>query len=157
MGVRFDRFTWIAISVVVLLVAAAAVTVSVTGGRGWDNSEYLEEDVPAAPIVNAFVALEDGDLFVARDQYTERVLNEISRQDFSPFTGRAADRGARRLRIIDQQIDPDNPDQALVTFVQDSYSRGGLFGSGNTWSRRAVVEVVREEGQWKINSQEFFY
>lgn len=158
MGVRFDRFTWIAIGVVIVLVVAAIATVTLTDGRGWQGSStFVDPQAPAAPVVNAFVALENGELYTARDQYSEDVLSEISREDFDPFTGRGGDRGARRLRILEQEIDPENSDRALVTFVQDGYSRSGLFGSGNTWSRRAVVEVVREDGQWKINSQEFFY
>lgn len=157
MGVKLDRFTWIAIAIVLLLVIAAALTVTLTRGRGWDENAHLEEDTPAAPVVNAFVALENGDLFSARAEYSEDVLDEIARQNYDPFSGRSADRGTRRLRILTQEIDPEDADRALVTFVQDGYSRGGLFGSGNTWSRRAVVEVVREDGQWKINAQEFFY
>ena len=64
---------------------------------------------------------------------------------------------ARRLRIVAVQPDPDDPDRALVTFVIDTYSRGGPFGAGSTWSREVTVEVVREEGAWKINAQEFFF
>ena len=72
-------------------------------------------------------------------------------------TAPRADTTARRLRIVEVETDPADENRALVTFVQDTYSQGGLFGGGNTWSRRGVVEVVREEGEWKINAQEFFY
>ena len=156
MGVKFDRFTWIAIGVVLLLVIAAALTVTLTRGRGWEDSAHVDDDAPAAPVVNAFLALEQGNLYAARAEYSQQVLDEIARQNYDPFSGRSADRGTRRLRILEQEIDPEDADRAIVTFIQDGYSRGGPFGSGNTWSRRAVVEVVREEGHWKINAQEFF-
>jgi hypothetical protein len=34
---------------------------------------------------------------------------------------------------------------------------GGLFNSGSTYTSERVVEVVREDGAWKINFEEYFY
>jgi len=157
MSVKLDRFTWIVIVIVVALLAAAVITVSLTQGRGAGGTDYVEDGTPGAAVFNAFTALQKGDLYAARNQYSARVLEDIAEQNWDPFAGRGADTTARRLRIVEVETDPADENRALVTFVQDTYSQGGLFGGGNTWSRRGVVEVVREEGEWKINAQEFFY
>lgn len=157
MSARLDRFTWIVIIVVVALVAAAIITVTLTQGQGIETAAYLEEDTPGAAVYNAFIALQKGDLYAAREHYSQRVLQDIAEQDYDPFAGRGSDTTARRLRIIEVEIDPANQDRALVTFYQDTYNQGGLFGGGQTWSRKGVVETVREDGQWKIDAQEFFY
>jgi len=157
MSVKLDRFTWIVIAIVVALLAAAVITVSLTQGRGAGGTDYVEDGSPGAAVFNAFTALQKSDLYAARNQYSARVLEDIAEQNWDPFAGRGADTTARRLRIVAVETDPADENRALVTFVQDTYSQGGLFGGGNTWSRRGVVEVVREEGEWKINAQEFFY
>jgi hypothetical protein len=61
------------------------------------------------------------------------------------------------MRILKNEPATDDPDRALVTYLLDNYSQGGLFGSGSTYSREGTVEVVREEDGWKINTQEFFW
>ncbi len=157
MSVKLDRFTWIVIIVVVALLAAAVITASVTRGRGVEQAAYLESDTPEAPVYNAFVALQKGDLFTARAQYSQRVLQDIADQDYDPFAGRGTDSTPRRLRILKVEADPTNPDRALVSYVQDNYGSGGLFGGGNTWSNSGVATVVREDGQWKLDTQDFFY
>ena len=128
-----------------------------TQGRGVESAAYLEEDSPGAAVYNTFIALQKGDLYAARSHYSQRVLDDIAEQDYDPFAGRGGDTTSRRLRIVAAEIDPDNENRALVTFYQDTYSQGGPFGGGQTWSRKGVVETVREDGQWKIDAQEFFY
>lgn len=157
MSAKLDRFTWIVIIVVVALVAAAIVTVTMTQGKGIESATYLEEDSPGATVYNAFVALQKGDLYAARSHYSQRVLDDIAEQNYDPFAGRGGDTTARRLRIVEVETDPVNENRALVTFYQDTYNQGGLFGGGQTWSRKGVVETVREDGQWKIDAQEFFF
>lgn len=157
MSVKLDRFTWVVIVVVVALLAAAVITVTLTQGQGIEQAAYEEDGTPGAAVYNAFIALQKGDLYAARALYSERVLKDIAEQNYDPFAGRGSDTTARRLRIVEVKVDPSNEDRALVTFIQDTYNQGGLFGGGETWSRRGVVEVVREDGQWKIDAQEFFY
>jgi hypothetical protein len=154
---KLDKFTWTVIGVVVALLIAAVVTVNVTGGAGVQAQEYMPPDTPEAPIFNAFLALQRGDLTKAREQYSETVLDEFSREGgYDPFTGRSTS-NSQRLRITGTEMIEDDPDRALVSFVQDTYNRGGLLGSGSSWSREGTVEVVREDGVWKINAQEFFW
>jgi hypothetical protein len=64
---------------------------------------------------------------------------------------------SRRLRIVETRVDPDDPDRAYVTAAVDTYSTGGLFNSGSTYSSERAIEVVREDGAWKINVEEYFY
>lgn len=155
---KLDKFTWAVIIVIVLLVAAAIVSVTRSGNVAADTVTYLEDNNPETPVHNAFVALQRGDRTRAREQYTQSVLDELGgEKGWDPFSGNMADRSARRMRIVAVEPDAEDADRALVSFVIDTYSRGGLFGAGNTWSRDGTVEVIREDGAWKINAQEFFY
>jgi hypothetical protein len=161
--VKIDKFTVIVIAIVLVLLIAAIVTVNRTDNReGVDTAEYISSDSPDAPVQNAFIALQKGDLFTAREQYAARIVDdENSEYAYGPLGGNGGryETGdtTRRLRILSVEIDDKNPDQALVTFVLDTYSNRGPFGTGSTWSNQRTVEVVREDGAWKINTPEFFY
>jgi hypothetical protein len=154
---RLDKFTLVVLAVVGLLLLAAVVTVS----RGSAPSEqtYRAEDAPDTPVVNAFLALQQGDLAKAREQYTQAVLDRVDKDaGYGPLRGQGYyGDTSRRLRIIETRLDPDDTDRAYVTAAVDNYSTGGLFNSGSTYSSERVVEVVREDGAWKVNVEEYFY
>lgn len=155
---KLDKFTWAVIGVVAVLLVAAVVTVNATGGSGVETLEYRTADEPETPVYNAFLALERGDLSMARAQYSKRVLEGIEEmRGYDPFSGRVGNPVNRRLRVTRVAIDPNDPNRAAVTVIQDNYSRGGPFGTGNTWSREFILEVVREDGAWKLNTEEYFY
>lgn len=168
---KIDRFTWIVVLVVAAILVAAVVTVNITSGDGYGVDTYLTENTPAAPIYNAFVAFQNGDVQMARRQYSARVLAEIqSERGYNPFSDRFAERTARRLRVIEVNYDESDPDHAYVSVAVDTYSSSGLFGTGSTWTRRLVLDVVREEpdseeqtaenaqdGVWKLDTPEYFY
>ena len=155
---KLDKFTWAVIGVVLVLLIAAVVTVNMTGGQGVEAQEYMPLDTPEAPVYNAFLALQRGDLTTAREQYSEMILQQNERDNYDPFAGRTASaNSSQRLRIIKVEPVPDDPNRALVTFIQDTYSQGGLFGAGSTWSREVTVEVIRAEDGWKINTPEYFW
>jgi hypothetical protein len=156
---KIDKFTWAVIGIVLLLVVAAVVTVNVTGGRGVQAQEYMPLETPEAPVYNAFLAFQRGDLTKAREQYSQQILDEFGKDgNYDQVTGRTtSSTSSQRLRILKTEPIPDDPDRSLVTFVQDTYNQGGLFGSGSTWSREGTVEVVREADGWKINTQELFW
>ena len=59
--------------------------------------------------------------------------------------------------LIDTKVDEKDPNRAFVSVAIDNYATGGLFNSGSTWSSDRMVEVVREDGAWKINVEEYFY
>jgi hypothetical protein len=154
---RLDKFTLVVLAVVGLLLVAAVVTVS----RGSSPTEqaYRTDDAPETPVVNAFLALQKGDLAKARQQYTQAVLGRTEKDPgYGPLRGQAYyGEPSRRLRVTETRIDPDDPNRAYVTATVDNYSTGGLFSSGSTYSSERVVEVVREDGAWKINVEEYFY
>ncbi len=159
MGLRFDKFTWAVIGVVVLLLVAAVVTVNLNRGQGSSGQAYRTDDSPTTPVYNAFLALQKADIATARAQYSAGVLKDLKdNKGYSPFSnnGYVNDQAARRLRIIKSEISTDDANRATVIMVIDSYSSGGLFGGSNTYSSQRVVEVVREENRWQIDTQEFF-
>jgi hypothetical protein len=158
MALRIDRFTWIVILIVVVLLAAAVITVTRSGSQDAPPASYMTEDDPATPVYNAFVALENGDIATAREQYSKRIRDDIAKNNYDPFSGRGyTDNRSRRLRIVETKIDENSPDRAQVTIVVDTYYPGGLFSGGNTTSMQRTIEVIREDGQWKIDTDEFFY
>jgi hypothetical protein len=158
MGIRLDKFTWVVTLVVLLLLVAAVITVNRSQGEPAELT-YRTADDPATPVWNAFVALQRGDISTARTQYSQRLLDDQQRNGFDPFTGRGYvdDRQAQRLRMVEVEIDPADPARAYVTVAIDRYYPGGLFGGGNTSSSRRTLQVVREEGAWKLDTDEYFY
>jgi hypothetical protein len=158
MGLRLDRFSWIVIAIIALLLVAAVITANITGGQGWGQPTYLDEETPAAAVHNAYVAFLEQDPFRARQYYTEEVLANVDDKDGlgGPFfQDRFFREQSRRLRILEVQFQGD--ERATVTFSIDHYSGGGLFDTGSTWTMRRTVPVVQEDGHWKIASEEFFY
>jgi hypothetical protein len=155
---KLDRFTWVVIFAVTALLVAAVVTVNATNGSGYATATYLEEDSPSATVYNAFLAFQNGDITKARAQYSTRVIEETTQQmGYSPFTDRFSQNTPRRLRIVSAEIDNANPNHAYVSVAMDTYSSSGLFGTGSTWTRNIVIETVREDGVWRIDTPEYFY
>ncbi|MEM7534607.1 MAG: hypothetical protein AAF639_20670 [Chloroflexota bacterium] len=158
MKLKIDTFTWAVIGIVLILMVAAVITVQRSDGNTTNTLTYIEDDTPAAPVQNAFVAFHQGDLLKAKEQFTTDVIEDAGKDSYGPFGGnRMLDERPRRLRIADVQQGADDADEAIVIFELDTYSGGGLFGGGDTWSYRSSVTVIREEGVWKINTPEFFY
>lgn len=154
---KFDKFTWGIIVVVALVLVGAVITVNVTGGQGWGQPTYLDEDTPEAAVHNAFVAFLQRDYAKARQYYTSDVLKPADNRPSFPGEsgGYYPEDSNRRLRIVD--VEMTGEDEALVTISLDYYSPSGPFGGGTTWSSRRVLKVVREDGAWKIATPEFFY
>ena len=161
MKLHFDKFTIAVLVIVGVLLAAAIFTISRTTNSS-EPAAYLTEDAPATPVVNAFLAYQDGDIPKARAQYSKEVLTRVDSTEagsYGPLRGEnyGYTYANRRLRVLKDQVDDTNPDRAYVTVAIDTYNTGGLFNRGDTWSSERVVEVVREDGAWKINGEEYFY
>lgn len=158
MKIRIDRFTLVILALVGLLIVAAVLTVSRGGDAAMES--YRTEDAPETPIYNAFLALQQGDIPMARAQYSAQVLKEAaSDTGYGPLHGDAYSYGdvARRLRVTNVKVDPQDANRAYVTVAIDTYTTGGIFNSGDTWTTERTVEVIREDGAWKINAQEYFW
>ena len=99
MRLKFDAFTWVVITVVVLLVAAAVVTVNAGSRFGASELEYMEENGPSAPVYNAYIAVQRGDAAEARAQFTENALAENDKLGYDPIAQNisfyANDQGSR--------------------------------------------------------------
>lgn len=154
---KLDKFTWAIIIVVVLVLAAAVITVNLTGGEGWGEPTYLTEDTPEAAVHNAFVAFMNQDYAKARRYYSAGVLEGDERGE--PFPGKGGRfppfDANQRLRI--RNVDYLDDGEAIVTVAIDHYSSDGPFGGGETWSREVRLKVVQEKDGWKIDTSEFFY
>jgi acyl-CoA synthetase (AMP-forming)/AMP-acid ligase II len=155
---RIDTFTWIVVGTVLALLIAALVTVNLTGGAGSESLEYLAEDSPQAAVYNAFVALQKGDMNQARTYYSTQVLEEMDGDMYrDQMRYRIQDQRMRRMRITQVDMDATDPNRALVSYSLDNFYRGGPFNSGSTYTNTGVVNVVREDGTWKLDTPEFFY
>jgi hypothetical protein len=156
MGMKIDRFTLGIILGVLLLVIGAVITIVFTGGRGWQSADYLNEDTPEAVVHDAFLATVRNEPDVAINHYSQDMLDEEKNQPFRErFNYYDRDRPARRLRIMDVDIDEEN-DRAYVTIAIDNFRQGGLFESGTSTYRR-TIPLVREDGAWKIDTDDLFY
>ncbi len=154
MGLKIDRFTWAIILGVVVLIAAAIVTVAVSGGRGWQSADYMNENTPEAVVHDAFLASVRNEPDVAINHYSKDVLDEDDERPFRErFNYYDHNRPARRLRILDVDIDEEN-DRAYVRIAIDNFYQGGLFDSGTSTYRR-TIPLVREDGEWKIDTEDF--
>jgi hypothetical protein len=155
---RLDKFTLVVLAIVGLLLVAAVLTVN-RGNTSPEQQAYRTDDTPETAVVNAFLALQQGDLAKARQQYSQAVLGQVEKDPgYGPLRGQAYySEPSRRLRVTETRLDPDDPNRAYVTAAVDNYSTGGLFSSGSTYTSERVVEVVREDGAWKINVEEYFY
>jgi hypothetical protein len=155
---RLDKFTVIVLVVVGLLLVAAVITVNRSSAPA--TQEYRTDDAPETPVVNAFLALQAGDIATVRRQYSQAVLERADAdKSYGPLGGQTyyPTDASRRLRLVETRFDPDDENRAYVTVAVDNYSTGGIFNSGSTWTAERVIEVVREDGAWKINVDEFFY
>ncbi len=153
---KMDKFTWAIIIGVLVVLVAAVITVNLTSGEGWGEASYLDEDAPEAVVHNAFVAFLNQDFAKARQYYSAEVFKEDERAERFPGEREfyyPTDMN-RRLRI--KSVNYVDDGEAMVTVTIDYYSAGGLFGGGNTWSRERMLKVVQEEGEWKIDTNEFF-
>ena len=156
MGLKIDRFTWGIILGVLLLVAGAIITVVFTDGQGWQDGDYLNEDTPEAVVHDAFLASVRNEPDVAIKHYSQEALDEENKPPFRErFNYYDHDRPARRLRILNVDIDEEN-DKAYVMIAIDNFHQGGLFESGTSTYRR-TIPLVREEGTWKIDTEDLFY
>lgn len=158
MKLRLDKFTVAVLLVVGLLLVAAVITVNRSSSPA--AQEYRTDDAPETPVVNAFLALQQGDLATARKQYSQAVVARADEDKaYGPLSGQTyyPTDSSRRLRLVETRLDPDDSNRAYVTAAVDNYSTGGIFNSGSTWTTERVIEVVREDGAWKINVDEFFY
>ena len=154
---KLDKFTWTVIIIVVLVLVAAVVTVNLTGGEGWGEPSYLDEDTPEAVVHNAFVAFMNQDYAKARQYYTDDVLesDQSERAFLDEKDIYRPNDVNQRLRI--KSVSTIDDGEAVVIIAIDHYSAGGPFGGGDTWSREMRLKVVREDDGWKIDTREFFY
>ena len=156
MGMKIDRFTLGIIVGVLLLVIGAVITVTVTGGRGWQSAEYLNEDTPEAVVHDVFLAIVRNEPDVAMSHYSRDVLEDEGEAGFREyFNYYDSGRSARRLRILNVDISEEG-DKAYVTVAIDNFHQSGLFDSGTSTYQR-TIPLVREDGAWKIDTIDIFY
>ncbi|MCB0115067.1 MAG: hypothetical protein R2873_01225 [Caldilineaceae bacterium] len=156
MPLKMDRFTWIVVGLVVLLLAAAVITLSISNRGAADATpNYLDEDSPSAAVYNAYVAFLNNDVTTARQYYSADVLAQAEEnRTFEDrfYYGRTQN---QRLRILNVEERGDS--EAIVSIAIDRYSGGGIFNSGSTWTDRQSIPVTREADGWKIDSLVLFY
>lgn len=154
MAARFDRFTWAVIGVVVLLIAAAVLTVTL-GGQDWSSDAYLDEDTPAAVVHDAYLALMRNDMARARGYFSNRVLAETEKE--IPFVERFAYLRDQNTRLRILEVTMEGEDKALVTVAIDRYTPGGLFDANTIWTDRRTIPLVREADGWKIDTVDLLF
>lgn len=166
MRLKIDLFTWAVIAIVIALVVAAVITVNVTNGAARTQTAQVAADSPAAPIVGAILALQQGDEVAARAFFTQETLDKYEEQGYDPIANSAnfstVDQAARRVRIV--EISAPEADAAgvaggevaYVTIAEDNFGGGGLFGQ-STWTNQRNIRVRRVDDVWKVDDTNFVY
>jgi len=151
-----DRFSWIVIGVVGLLLLAAVGVATLGSDQSAAAEEvYLEQDTPEGVVHDAFVAFLHRDSARMKSYFSRRVQESFDRDSRWPNIDYYPDAGSRRMRI--EKVDMQGEDRAAVTIVIDNYSPGGLFAQSNVWSSRQTLALVREDAGWKIDSEKFYF
>lgn len=151
-----DRFSWIVIGVVgVLLLAAVGVATLRPAQNETAQEVYLEEDTPEAVVHDMYVAFLKHDVVRMKGYFSQRVRENFEQNQRWPEIQYYPDTSSRRMRIVTVEI--QGQDRAMVTMDIDNYSPGGLFSSNNVWTNRQLLSLVREEDSWKIDSENFYF
>lgn len=139
------RSTWLAGGIVaIVLVIVAAATLVLAAGR--EDASY-PPDSPEAAFQGYARAWDAGDTEGAWDMLTTTAQGRVSKFEF---------RDANSWRGEEQQRlwihDRSGTDERVVLHVTIETTGGGLlFGSGD-WEETARVTMVREDGDWKIDT-----
>ena len=151
-----DRFSWIVIGIVGLLLLAAVVVATLRPGQGAAAQQvYLEQTTPEGVVHDAFVAFLRRDTDRMRSYFSQRIRTTFDRDQRWPNLDYYPDTGSRRMRI--ENIEMQGESRATVTIAIDNYNSGGLFSQGNVWTNRQVLVLVHEQDGWKIDSENFYF
>ncbi|MCL4835018.1 MAG: hypothetical protein KJZ86_21430 [Caldilineaceae bacterium] len=151
-----DRFSWIVISAVGLLLVAAVGFATLGPSQGTTAEEvYLEQDTPEGVVHDAFIAFLRRDTERMKGYFSKRVQDTFDRDQRWPNLDYYPDTNSRRMRI--ESVDQPSENRATVTVAIDNYSPGGIFNQGNVWTNRQLLTLVKEESGWKIDSENFYF
>lgn len=151
-----DRFSWIVIAVVgLLLLAAVGVAVLRPEQDASAQETYLEQNTPDGVVHDAFVAFLRRDTERVKSYYSQRVRDTFEKESRWPSFDYYPEAGSRRMRIERVEMNGDN--RATVSIAIDSYSPGGLFNQGNVWTNRQTLTLIRENEQWRIDSENIYF
>lgn len=151
-----DRFSWIVIGVVGLLLLVAVGVATLGPGTGAAAQEvYLEQDTPDGVVHDAFVAFLRKDVQRMKGYFSKRVQESFDKDQRWPNIDYYPSTGSRRMRI--ESVEMQGDDRATVTIAIDNYSPGGLFSSNNVWTNRQTLLLVKEDTSWKIDSENFYF
>jgi len=151
-----DRFSWIVIVAVGLLLLAAVGVATLRPGQDAASQEvYLEQDTPDGVVHDAFVAFLQQDSVRMKSYFSQRVRDAFEQNDRWPNLDYFPDSSSRRMRI--ERVEMISEDRATVAIVVDNYNRGGFLAQSNVWSSRQTLTLIREEDHWKIDSENFYF
>lgn len=162
MRLKFGLFTWVVIGVVLALIVAAVLTANLSRPQVVTPDSIVAADSPAAPVVAAVLAVQNGDAAAARAQFSQRALDEVNKQGWDPIANatsngynNAESQRVRILKVSQAQVDANGMEYAYVTLAQDNFSNGGLFGR-STYTYERTIRVVKVEGTWKVDDVSLF-
>lgn len=140
-----DRFTAAIVAGVLLLVVAGVGTALVLQGR--ETPPDLA--TPSGVALAYELALQRGKPDRAWDLLAASVQARAERDQFLLRAGTHYREDRMRLLVEDERIEGDT---ARVDLVQVYPSSGGPFGlGGGSYSTRQNVQLVREDGAWRIS------
>jgi hypothetical protein len=139
-----DRFTLaVGGGVLALIVAALAVAMLVRS-----SATPPDLTTPSGTALAYALAVRRGEQQAAWDLLAP---SEQARLDRERFLARASDSSAQNVYLTtdDERIDPDGG--ASVVLVRTFPRSGGLFSTGDSFSTRTTVRLIRVDGDWRIS------
>ena len=143
---RMNRHV-VGLAVAVLAVAVMALAVLASASH---PATRFASGTPEGAFQSYLHAWEANDLDAAYATFSQRVRTGLSVDEYRR-TARGYDTGAdrgRRVVLLDSQV---RGDQATIDLRVDQASGGGLFGAQSVWSRTITVDLVRENGAWRLD------
>jgi len=133
---------------ILVLVVVAVAAVVLLGSRG---AVDLPADSPEGVVQRHLAAHEKGDHEEAWGYFSADVQEEMPLDTYRRTAGEFGayrDFGSRRILFDESEVDGD---RARVHLTVEEFYDGGPFGGGETFRSGRVIDLVREDGAWRID------
>lgn len=140
--------------IVVAVLALLAVTVAVVLLAGRNGTTEYPADTPEGAFQRYLAAYEEGDYETAYGYFSERVREDVTLADFRSFSGAFGPMAtSHRVMLDESSADSGDSDRTRLRLIVEYYFEGGggLYGGSGSFQQPLEVNMVREDGEWRID------
>lgn len=136
----------ILLAVAVAAVAGLALLLVVAASR---PVTQFAADSPEGAFQAYLVAWDARDLDAAYATFSERVQGSLSPDEYRMIASGYDGGGERRVVLLASAV---HDDRATLDLRIDELGGGGLFGGQSVYSSTITVDLVRENGSWRLDT-----